>query len=128
MKLANVSVTRGEPGDAKLPPASVDVAILIHMYHEIAQPFGMLHRLVDSLKPGGRVGILDLDDIPSRHGTPPALLRCELAAVGYREIALHKLKNDPAYIAIFAPPSHADRPAPETIKPCPDETTRSGRR
>ena len=48
------------------------------MYHEITQPFGLLYNLAPAMRPGGRVGIVDADDIPSRHGTPPALLRCEL--------------------------------------------------
>ena len=36
--LHNVTISRGEPHDPRLPPASVDIAILVHMYHEIAQP------------------------------------------------------------------------------------------
>ncbi|WP_375461164.1 class I SAM-dependent methyltransferase [uncultured Enterovirga sp.] len=124
-RVANVTVVRGEADDPKLPPASVDVAVLVHMYHEIAQPFGLLHKLAGAMKPGGRVGIVDLDDIPSRHGTPPKLLRCELAAVGYREVGFQTLKGDVGYLAIFAPPSAAQRPEPAAIKPCPDETTRT---
>ena len=40
--LRNVTVIRGEPHDPRLPPRSVDAAILVHMYHEITQPFGLL--------------------------------------------------------------------------------------
>lgn len=123
-KVANVTVIRGEPHDPRLPAGSVDVAVLVHMYHEIAQPFGLLHNLAGAMKPGGRVGIVDLDNIPSRHGTPPKLLRCELSAAGYREIGFHPLRGDIGYLAIFAPPSPAERPDPASIKPCPDETTR----
>lgn len=122
--LANVTVVRGEAHDPKLPPGTADVAVLVHMYHEIAQPFGLLHHLAAAMRPDGRVGIVDLDDIPSRHGTPPKLLRCELAAAGYREVGFHTLKGDIGYLAIFAPPAPADRPAPAAIKPCPDEATR----
>lgn len=116
--LANVSLIRGEPDDAKLPPASVDVALFIHMYHEIEQPYGLLHRLAASMKPGGRIGIVDLPAPPERHGTPPDLLRCELAAVGYRQISFQMLQNDDAYLAIFAPPAPGDLPAPTAILPC----------
>ncbi len=73
--LGNVTVVQGEPHDPRLPPASVDAVVLVHMYHEITQPFGLLYNLAPAMRPGGRVGILDADDIPSRHGTPPALLR-----------------------------------------------------
>jgi hypothetical protein len=74
------------------------------------------------MRPGGRVGIVDADDIPSRHGTPPALLRCELAAAGYRETAFHPLKGG-AYLAVFAAPAPEDRPRPESIRPCRDTAT-----
>jgi ubiquinone/menaquinone biosynthesis C-methylase UbiE len=120
--LDNVIVVRGEAHDPRLPPASVDAAILVHMYHEIAQPFGLLHNLAPAMRPGGRVGIVDADDIPSRHGTPPALLRCELAAAGYRETGFHPLKGG-AYLAVFAAPAPEDRPRPETIRPCRDTAT-----
>ena len=122
--LGNVEVIAGEPDDAKLPAASVDAAILIHMYHEITQPFGLLSRLAVAMKPGGRVGIVDLDDIPSRHGTPPKLLRCELAAVGYRETGFHKLKGGVGYLAIFEAPARSALPAPGAVRPCADERTR----
>ncbi|GJD95640.1 class I SAM-dependent methyltransferase [Methylobacterium iners] len=125
--LTNVRVVRGEAHDPRLPPASVDAAVLVHMYHEISQPFGLLHNLAAAMKPGGRVGIVDEDDIPSRHGTPPALLRCELSAVGYRETGFHKLEGGSHYLAIFEAPAPEARPDPRTIKPCKDETTRKGR-
>ena len=47
-----------------------------------------------------------------RHRTPPGLLRCELAVVGYREISLDRLTGSDAYLAIFAPPSIATRTRP----------------
>ena len=36
--LQNVAIGRGEPHDPRLPADSLDVAILVHMYHEIATP------------------------------------------------------------------------------------------
>ena len=91
MKLQNVRLALGEPHDPRLPPASLDAAILVHMYHEVAQPYAFLYNLAPALKPGARVGIVDLDRPTGEHGTPPDLLRCELAAVGYREAGFHKL-------------------------------------
>ncbi|MBV9078528.1 MAG: methyltransferase domain-containing protein [Methylobacteriaceae bacterium] len=126
-RLANVSIGLGEAHDPRLPPGSVDVAILIHMYHEIAQPFGLLDNLGPALTGGGRVGIVDADDIPSRHGTPPALLRCELAAAGYRETGFHTLTGGSGYLAIFAAPAPDARPDPAAIRPCRDEATRARR-
>jgi ubiquinone/menaquinone biosynthesis C-methylase UbiE len=116
--LQNVTVSLGELHDPRLPADSVDVAILVHMYHEIAQPYALLYNLVPALKPGARVGIVDAFAPTSEHGTPPSVLRCELAAVGYREISLDRLDGSNAYLAIFAPPSVASRMRPEAIVAC----------
>lgn len=115
-RLGNVSLVLGEPHDPRLPPRSVDVALLVHMYHEIAQPFGLLANLVPAMRPGGRVAILDLDAPTQAHGTPRALLLCELAAVGYREAAWHWIEGRSVYLAVFEPP--AAPPEPERIVPC----------
>jgi hypothetical protein len=97
---------------------TLDVAILVHMYHEIAQPYALLYNLIPALKSGARVGIVDAFRPTSEHGTPPNLLRCELAAVGYREISLDRLTGSDAYLAIFAPPSVASRTRAETMVAC----------
>src|ERR1700720_1563966 len=99
--LQNITVSLGEPHDPRLPADTVDVAILVHMYHEITQPYALLYNLVPALKPGARVGIVDAFAPTSEHGTPPRVLRCELAAVGYREISLDPLDGSNAYLAIF---------------------------
>jgi SAM-dependent methyltransferase len=116
--LQNVVISLGEPHDPRLPAQSLDIAMLVHMYHEIAQPYGLLYNLVPALKPDARVGILDAYGPTSEHGTPPDLLRCELAAVGYREISLDRLSGSDAYLAIFAPPSVASRTKPEAMVAC----------
>ena len=116
--LQNVVISLGEHHDPKLPAGSVDIAILVHMYHEIAQPYGLLYNLVPALKPDARVGIVDAFGPTSKHGTPPSLLRCELAAVGYREISFERLTGSDAYLAIFAPPSIASRTRPQSIVTC----------
>src|SRR6202022_4721719 len=116
--LQNVAISLGEPHDPRLPAGSVDIAILVHMYHEIAQPYALLYNLVPALKPDARVGIVDAFGPTSKHGTPPSLLGCELAAVGYREISFERLTGSDAYLAIFAPPSLASRTRPEAMVTC----------
>ena len=116
--LQNVVISLGEPHDPRLPADSLDVAILVHMYHEIAQPYGLLYNLVPALKPGARVGVVDAYGPTSEHGTPPSLLGCELAVVGYREISLDRLMGSQAYLAIFAPPSIASRTRPDAMVAC----------
>ena len=117
--LQNVIVARGEPHDPRLPARSLDVAILVHMYHEIAQPYALLYNLAPALKPDARIGIVDAIGPTAKHGTPPDLLRCELAAVGYREVGFHPLTGSNAYLEIAAPPSDEGRTPPEAIATCP---------
>jgi len=118
LRLQNVVITLGEPQDPRLPANSLDIAILVHMYHEIAQPYALLYNLVPALKPGARVGIVDAYGPTSEHGTPPSLLRCELAVVGYHEISFDRLTGSNAYLAIFAPPTVASRTRPEAMVAC----------
>ena len=101
--LANVTLALGDPHDPRLPPNAVDAAILVHMYHEIEQPFAFLYNLVPALKPGARVGIVDLARATWEHGTPPDLLRCELAAVGYEQVGFAELTGGIGYLANFRP-------------------------
>ena len=91
--LQNVTISLGEAHDPRLPADLLDIAILVHMYHEIAQPYALLYNLVPALKPDARVAIVDAFGPTSEHGTPPSLLRCELAAVGYRQISLNRTQG-----------------------------------
>lgn len=118
LKLANITLVQGTPDDPKLAENSLDGALLIHMYHEIEQPYGLMWRLAGSMKKGGRVGIVDSNRRPENHGTPPALLLCEMRAVGYRQVLFRTLEGGVGYLAIFEPPAPQKRPKPEDIKPC----------
>jgi len=111
-----VKLVLGSPNDPKLPPAAIDVAILAHVYHEIENPYEFMYRLHRSLALGARVGIVDLDRPTESHGTPPKLLRCELAALGYREAAFQYLKPADGYLMAFVPPD--ELPPVESIRAC----------
>ena len=114
--VSGVTLVHGEPRDPKLPPAAIDVAILSHMYHEVENPYEFLYRLRPALGAGARVAIIDVDKPTQNHGTPPGLLRCELAAVGYHQIDFVSLAPAEGYLAIFVPPDQL--PAVEAIIPC----------
>lgn len=51
----NVVSVLGSETTVKLPPASVDLAIMVDVYHELAYPAEVLDSIVHALKPGGRV-------------------------------------------------------------------------
>lgn len=115
-RLDNVSVVLGLPDDPKLPAASFDRVFMVHMYHEIAQPYALLWNLRPSLKPGGQVIVIDADRPTQNHGTPPALLRCEFAAVGYVQVKFEPMPNAGGYFAAFEP--RGPRPEPRDIRAC----------
>jgi predicted methyltransferase len=115
-RLDNVSVLLGKADDPKLPPASFDRIFLIHMYHEIADPYAFLWHLRPALKPGGQVVVVDLDRPTQAHGTPPGLLKCELGVVGLREVSKKGLRGAGGYIALFA--AEGALPEPAAMKAC----------
>lgn len=114
-KLRNVTVVRGDPHDPRLPEDGVDAAILIHMYHEITEPYALLHNLARSLRPGAPVGILDTTFPTDQHGTPPWLLECELGVVGYRREKVVTTGPD-EYLAVFRAPARDSLPPPSAIR------------
>ncbi len=115
-KLDNVSVKLGTPGDSKLPANSFDRIMLVHMYHEVSVPYEFLWNLHPALKKGGRLIVVDADRATTDHGTPPILLQCELAAVGYKMVQFSKADFAGGYIAAFE--ATGTRPDPAKIKPC----------
>jgi predicted methyltransferase len=115
-RLDNVSVRLGEPANPKLPDNSFDRVFMVHMYHEIQQPYEFLWRMRPSLRPGGLVVVVDANRPTQNHGTPPALLKCEFGAVGYTLVALQNMPSAGGYLAMFR--AAGTRPDPAAIKPC----------
>ena len=115
--LENVFVKLGEPNDPKLPDASFDRILLIHMYHEIERPSEFLWHVRNSLKSDGRVVVVDADRPTDRHGTPPRLLVCEFGAVGYQLTRFERLPDTESYFAQFD--AKGPRPEPAQIRACP---------
>jgi SAM-dependent methyltransferase len=114
--LDNVAVRLGEPSDPKLPANSFDRILLVHMYHEVTDPYAFLWNLRTGLKQDGEVIVVDADRAVKRHGIPPQRLKCELAALGLRLDRFQRLPGGDSYFAAFKPA--AARPAPGAIKPC----------
>lgn len=115
-RLENVSVRLGRPADPRLPANSFDRVLMVHMYHEIAQPYEFLWRMRPSLRSDGLVVVVDANRSTQNHGTPPALLRCEFEAVGYRQVSFDNMPSAGGYLATFQPVGA--RPEPAAIKPC----------
>jgi ubiquinone/menaquinone biosynthesis C-methylase UbiE len=57
--LENVRAVLGTIVDPKLPKASLDLVLLVDVYHEFSEPEKMLDSIRESLKPGGRLVLLE---------------------------------------------------------------------
>jgi ubiquinone/menaquinone biosynthesis C-methylase UbiE len=112
----NVSVKLGTPDDPKLPDQSFDRVLMVHMYHEITEPYAFLWRLYPALKPDGQVVVVDMDRPTEQHGTPIALLRCEFEAIGFKFVGLEAHTAASGYLARFTPSGR--RLDPSEISAC----------
>jgi ubiquinone/menaquinone biosynthesis C-methylase UbiE len=87
--ITNVTLVQGTVDDPKLDPASVDLEIMVDVYHELSQPQAMLRRLRAALKPGGRLVLLEYrkedPTIPIKfeHKMSVAEAKMELEAEGF---------------------------------------------
>lgn len=114
--LDNVAVMLGTPADPTLPAGSFDRIFLVHMYHEVTEPYEFLWNLREGLKPDGLVIVVDSDRPVKRHGMPPRQLMCEFAALGMAPVKVERLTHADAYFIAFR--AARERPEPGDIKPC----------
>lgn len=88
-KITNVTLVQGTVDDPKLPSASVDLELMVDVYHELSQPQVMLRRLREALRSGGRLVLLEYrkedPSIPIRfeHKMSVAEAKMEVEAEGF---------------------------------------------
>jgi SAM-dependent methyltransferase len=85
--LANVTAVAGTPDDPRLPEKA-DLIILVDVFHHIENRERYFSKLRDSLKPGGRVAIIDFrkdspEGPPQAARIAPAEVKAELKRAGY---------------------------------------------
>jgi ubiquinone/menaquinone biosynthesis C-methylase UbiE len=89
-KLTNVMPILGAIDDPRLAPASIDLALMADVYHELSQPQSMLRHIHEALKPGGRLVLLEYrkedPSIPIRpeHKMTVGEAKMELEAEGFK--------------------------------------------
>lgn len=123
-RLDNVSIRLGTADDPRLPADSFDRIFMVHMYHEVQEPYAFLWRLWPSLREGGRVIVVDVDRPTNRHGIDPLLLSCEFERVGFTLDAFRDAPELAGYYAQFK--RAATRPEPRAIEPCRQQPGTSG--
>jgi SAM-dependent methyltransferase len=85
--LANIEPILGTPDDPKLAPNSLDAALMLKVYHEIAHPQLVLASLRAALNPGARFGIIDRNGNGADHGLNEHIVRAEVERAGFLQIA-----------------------------------------
>jgi len=89
--LDNVTTILGGYDDPTLPAKSVDLAIMVDVYHEFSEPQKMLQRLREAIKPGGRLVLLEYraedPDIPilREHKMSKAQVKLEVENEGFKQ-------------------------------------------
>jgi ubiquinone/menaquinone biosynthesis C-methylase UbiE len=58
-RITNIELIHGTVVDPKLPEASVDLMLMVDVYHEFSHPEQMLAAIRKSLKPDGRVALVE---------------------------------------------------------------------
>jgi len=88
-KLSNVELVLGTFDDPKLPANTIDLILMVDVYHEFSEPQKMLQRMRDSLKADGRLVLLEYrkedPSIPIRpdHKMSVAEAKMEVEAEGF---------------------------------------------
>lgn len=90
--LDNVAFVLGTEDDPKLAAGSVDLVLMVDVYHEFAYPREMMERIVTALSPNARVVLVEYrgedPDVPIKphHKMTAAQAEKEMQAVGLRLI------------------------------------------
>jgi ubiquinone/menaquinone biosynthesis C-methylase UbiE len=89
LKQNNVIVVKGGEQSPNLPANSIDLAIMVDVYHELLYPHEMLQAIRHSLKPGGRLLLLEYRaedpkvEIKALHKTSVAQINKEMPYNGF---------------------------------------------
>lgn len=84
-RIFNVKPVLGTNTDPKLPPASVDLILMVDVYHEFDHPFEMVEAMCRALRPGGRIVFVEFraedPDVPIKavHKMSEAQVRKEMS-------------------------------------------------
>jgi protein-L-isoaspartate O-methyltransferase len=55
----NIKTILGKEQSVELPAASIDIMIMVDVYHELSFPYEMARSMLDALKPGGKLFLIE---------------------------------------------------------------------
>jgi predicted methyltransferase len=102
--LENVRTAKGSADSPNLPE-KVDLVLIVDTYHHIDARVSYLGKIAASLKPGGRIAIVDFR-LDAQRGAPkqmrlsPSLVQDEMRAAGFEQVEAHDFLPD-QYFLIF---------------------------
>jgi ubiquinone/menaquinone biosynthesis C-methylase UbiE len=88
-QIENVVTVAGAVDDPRLPAKTIDLALMVDVYHELSQPQVFIRRLRDALKPDGRLVLLEFrkedPNVPIRpeHKMSVAEVKMEIEPEGF---------------------------------------------
>jgi ubiquinone/menaquinone biosynthesis C-methylase UbiE len=94
-RFTNVIPVLGAPDDPRLPAESLDLVLMVDVYHELSSPQTTLGHLKRALKPGGRLVLLEYraedPDVPilPEHKMTKAQVKLEVEHEGFRQQRLY---------------------------------------
>lgn len=115
-RLNNISIKLGRPDDPQLPVDSFDRIFLVHVYHEVTEPYAFLWRMWPALSRGGEIIVVESERPIGERGIPHSLLFCEFEAVGYHLLEFTEKPDIQGYFARFE--QGAKRADPSAIEVC----------
>jgi ubiquinone/menaquinone biosynthesis C-methylase UbiE len=89
-KLRNVDIILGTPTDPRLPDNAIDLVLMVDVYHEFSEPVAMMNHIRSSLKPDGRIVLVEFrkEDpkvpIQPLHKMSVQDVRSELEPLGFK--------------------------------------------
>lgn len=112
--LKNVDVLEAHATRTNLPESCCDAIVIRNVYHHFDDPAAMNKSLLASLKPGGRLAIIDFSpnrgrptaasakdrDQDNTHGVDADTVVAEVTAAGFERQAVEK-SDDRSFMAVF---------------------------
>ncbi len=107
--VTNIAPIQATPLDPNLPADSVDLLLMVDVYHELEHPFEVMEKVRDALKQGGRVALVEYraEDpkvmIKAVHKMTEKQIVAEMRAVGLKHVKT--VRNLPLqHLVIFEKP------------------------
>jgi ubiquinone/menaquinone biosynthesis C-methylase UbiE len=93
--LRNMTAVEGRIDDTMLPEACCDAMLLRHVYHDITHREEMRASIIRSLRPGGRLLVIEVDT--DDHGIPEDELISDMTSDGFHVVSRHPRWQDSDY-------------------------------